>query len=67
MTLMEWLVGSTVGADRVEELEEQLGQVEAQNVTLRAENQQLRTTSELQRTLIRALRDANADLDGRLS
>lgn len=73
MRLMEWLVGSPVGADRVEELEEQLGQVQSENVALladlnqvRNEAQQLRTTNELQRALIRTLRDVNADLDGRL-
>lgn len=73
MRLMEWLVGSSDAADRVEELEEQLGQVQSENVALRSdldfvrnEAQQLRTTSELQRALIRTLRDVNADLDGRL-
>lgn len=58
MSLMEWLFGGNLAA-RVDELEDQAAE-------LRRMNRQLTASVELQATLIRSLRDVNADLDRRL-
>jgi len=57
MRFLDWLYGADEEAD---ELRQRVAQLEA-------EAAQLRTSLEIQRTLIRALRDVNADLDGRCS
>lgn len=56
MKFMEWLFGTDDQADEL------LGRV----AELEAEVAGLRTSIELQRLLIRSLRDVNADLDCRL-
>lgn len=58
MSLIEWLFGGNLAA-RVDELEDQVD-------SLRMTNRRLTTSLELQATLIRSLRDVNADLDRRL-
>lgn len=62
MSFLLWLFGADDLADelrvRVDELEAELAQV-------RRLNRQLTTSLELQRSLIQALRDVNADLDRR--
>lgn len=58
MSLTEWLFGGNLAA-RVDELEDQVD-------SLRMTNRRLTTSLELQATLIRSLRDVNADLDRRL-
>lgn len=57
MKFMEWLVGTD---DQADELLARVAELEAEVAGLR-------TSVELQRMLIRCLRDVNADLDRRMA
>ena len=60
MTWREWWYGGGDLAQRADELADRVAELEAQVA-------QLLTSLELQRSLIRSLRDVNADLDRRLA
>lgn len=62
MKFLEWLFGTD---DQADELRARVAEFEAEVESLRRLNRQLTTSLELQRTLIRSLRDVNADLDRR--
>lgn len=62
MTFLQWLFGTD---DQADELRARVAELEAEVESLRRLNRQLTTSLELQRTLIRSLRDVNADLDRR--
>lgn len=57
MKVFEWLFG----------VDDQADELRARVAELEAEAGRLRTSVELQRQLIRALRDVNADLDRRMA